>query len=117
MTGLTILLVATDDDRLRAALTLAISNAALGGRTRLYAHEGAVSALIPATAPAPALAAGQPGRADLLVMAQDTGVELIACQTGLAQAGIGLDQLVPGVVAGGLMSVLADLGTDRLITF
>jgi predicted peroxiredoxin len=118
MTGLTIVLIATDPVRVRAALTLAISQVALGGRVRLYAHEHAVSMLVPGADGDNLLLAdaGLPDRQALLAMAVDAGVSLIACQTGLALCGLGIDNLVAGAEAGGLMSALADLNNDRLVT-
>ena len=102
MRGLTILVATADPARLRAALTLASASAALGGRTRVYFHEAAV----------PSLADPDP----LIATAIETGALLIACQTGLAAAGLTTDQLPPGVETGGLIGLLADLGDDRLDT-
>ena len=102
MRGLTLLVATADPARLRAALTLAAANAALGGRTRVYFHEEAV----------PLLASRDP----LIATALETGALLIACQTGLAAAGLAADQLPDGVETGGLISLLADLGDDRLDT-
>ena len=117
MTGLTILLVATDPARARAAFTLAISQAALGGRVRLYAHERAVTTLVPGQDGDEILLAdaGLPSRRDLLAMMMDAGVSVVACQTGLALCGLGIGNLCAGAEAGGLMSILADLGDDRLV--
>lgn len=117
MTGLTILLVATDTARARAALTLASAAAALGGRIRLHAHERAVAMLLPGTDADDAMltAAGQPPRKALIAMAIEAGVAITACQTGLAVADIAIDALAPGVEAGGLVGLLADLGDDRLV--
>lgn len=119
--SLTIILTAEDAPRARAALSLALAQAALGGRVRLYAHERAVAAL--AAAPRPdddstALKdAGLPDRSAMLTMAAESGVTLIACQTGLAMLGLEIGALVPGVEAGGLVGLLATLGDDRLVTF
>lgn len=119
MTGLTIILASSEPERARAALTLAISHAALGGRARLFAHERAVAMLAPSTGDPDAealAAAGLPDRIRLLRMAHDEGVMLIACQTGLALTSIALPDLAPGCEAGGMMSLLATLGEDRLVT-
>ena len=102
MRGLTLLIATAEPARLRAALTLASANAALGGRTRVYFHEEAV----------PALLTGEP----LIATALETGALLIACQTGLAAANLTADRLPEGVETGGLISLLADLGDDRLDT-
>jgi predicted peroxiredoxin len=120
MTGLAIIVTAADPARFRAALTLAIAQHALGGRVRVYCHEASV-ALLATTyrddEDRPALAAaGLPDRRALIAMAQESGVTLIACQTGLAIAGLSIEALVPGVESGGMMGLLADLGDDRLVT-
>jgi predicted peroxiredoxin len=96
--GLTIVVATADPARWRAALTLASAQAALGGRTRIYCHDAAVTLLLPS---------------ELLDTAIELGVIVIACQTGLAMH----DRPLPGfAVAGGLVSLLADLGEDRLVT-
>lgn len=98
MRGLTIVVAAADAERFHAALTLASAQAALGCRARIYLHANAVRLLHSGPA--------------LLVTAQELGVTLIACQTGLADAGIALPD---GVEAGGMVSLLADIGDDRLV--
>ena len=110
MRGLTVVVAGPDPDRFRAALTMACAAAALGGRARVYLHEAAVGLLI-RDAPAPA---GLPDLADLRAIADDSGVELIACQTGLALARLSAD--TQRVAAGGLIDLLATLGDDRLVT-
>jgi predicted peroxiredoxin len=102
MRGLTLLIATADPARLRAALTLASANAALGSRTRVYFHEEAV----------PLLATGD----SLIATAIETGATLIACQTGLAAANLTAEGLPDGVETGGLIGLLADLGDDRLDT-
>jgi len=102
MRGLTILVVSGDPARFEAALTLASASAALGARSRVYCHGGAVARL----------AADSP----LLATAREIGVALIACQTGLSDTGLSFDALAPGVEAGGMVGVLADLRDDRLVT-
>ncbi|HSX55759.1 MAG TPA: DsrE family protein [Sphingomonas sp.] len=118
MRGLTIIAATADAERFRAALSLACAHAALGGSTRLYCHEAAVALLIPGSDPRDAELAGKglASRAQLLAEALESGVALIACQTGLAAAGIAFDTLAPGVEPGGLVSLLAALGEDRLVT-
>ncbi|MGL4313638.1 MAG: DsrE family protein [Sphingomonas sp.] len=117
MSGLTIILVATDDARVRAALTLACAHAALGGRVRLFAEADAVVAL--AAQPRPEDAApsiDRPDRLHLLALARQSGVALIACQTGLAATGLTITALAPGCEGGGLIGLLATLEDDRLVT-
>lgn len=115
----TILLVATDVPRARAALSLALAEAALGAAPQLYAHERAVAML--ARAPradddsTSLAAAGLPDRLQLLAMAAESGIALIACQTGLAATGLALADLVEGAEAGGLVGLLARRGDAPLV--
>lgn len=117
MRGLTIIAATGDVERFRAALSLACAQAALGGAARVYCHEAAVELLVPGGDPddAPRAAAGLASRAQLLEEAMASGVMLVACQTGLAAAGLAFDALNAGVDPGGLVSLLAELGEDRLI--
>ncbi|MHA6722441.1 peroxiredoxin [Sphingomonas sp. RS2018] len=97
MRGLTVIVAGADRDRFDAALTLVSAQAALGGRARLYCHGPAVKLLADAA---------------LLVTALDLGVEIIACQTALADHGV---RLPTGAEAGGMVSLLQTLGDDRLV--
>lgn len=121
MTGLTIIVASTDAARFRAAMTTALAQAALGDSVRLYCHEASVALLSRAPRDdedGPSLAAaGLPDRPALLAMAQAAGIALIACQTGLALTSMTLEALAGGVEAGGMVSLLATLGTDRLVSF
>lgn len=118
MRSLTIVAATGDAERFRAALSLACAHAALGGSARLYCHEAAVALLVPGDDPddAERAAKGLASRAQLLAEAVESGVALIACQTGLAAEGIAFDALAAGVEPGGLVSLLATLGEDRLVT-
>ena len=98
MRGLTVVVTTADPDRWRAALMLASAEAALGGRARVYCHEAAVTLL---------------ARSELVDTALELGVALIACQTGLAARDLALPAFAE---AGGLVSLLAELGEDRLVT-
>lgn len=121
MSGLTIIVAGADPARFRAAMTLALTQSAIGGRVRVYAHETAVPML--ARLPrddddSDTLAEnGLPDRLDLIAIALEADVAVIACQTGMAIAGLGIDDLVDGVEAGGLMGVMTTLGDDRLVSF
>lgn len=98
MRGLTI--ICTRADAMQPALTLAMAQAALGGRARLFAQGRAVT-----------------GLADpLIAEAAALEVELLACQTGLAEAGLDLATLDTRIAAAGPVSVLQSLGEDRLVT-
>jgi predicted peroxiredoxin len=96
MRGLTVIVATDDVARFDAALTLASASAALGTPTRLYFHQDAVTLL---------------ADADALATPRELGVTLIACQSGLADRS---QALPPGVEAGGMVSLLAGLGEDRL---
>lgn len=118
--GLTILIVSADADRLHAGLTYAAAAAASGSAVRVHLHEGAVALLRPPLA-APAdparTNAGLPTLPQILDEALSLGVAITVCQSGLALAGITLDQLDPRLQAQGPVGVLTTLGEDRLITF
>ncbi len=120
MKGLAIIVASRDPVRFRAALTLAVAQAALGSKVRLYCHEASVALLARAERTdddtAPLTANGLPDRHGLIAMALAGGVILIACQTGLAVAGLAMGDLAAGVEAGGMMALLANLGDDRLVT-
>ena len=105
MRGLTLILVAPEPARFRAALRLAAAAAALGRPTRLFLDEDAVPVVAAATMPGA-----------LLATAWDLGVRLILCQTGLAAAGLDLRTLDPRMEAGGLVSLLAEAQDDDLVT-
>ncbi|MDJ0275631.1 DsrE family protein [Sphingomonas sp. 2R-10] len=111
MRGLTILITNPDPNRFRTALTMAAAAAALGAPTRVYLHEGAVTLLSAQDMRVPA---GLPMLGELRAIAIDSGVALIACQTGLALAGLSAD--AAGVEAGGMIDLLATLSDDRLVT-
>jgi peroxiredoxin family protein len=118
MRGLTLIAASGDAERFRTALTIACAAAALGGRVRLFAQERAVPMLVARDDPGDdaLIADGLPTRAALLATATESGVNLIACQTGLAIARLTPDDLVVGSETGGLVGLLADLGDDRLDT-
>lgn len=101
MTGIGIIVAAADPVRFRTALTLAAAQAALGGRARILLDSGAVG-LAADTNP-------------LLESCFDFGVELMLCQTGLAETGLDASTLDSRFSYGGMVSWLADLGSDRLV--
>lgn len=119
MRGLTILVATADTARFRAALATAAAAAALGARVRVFLHDEAATLLgaNPDADPARLTAAGVPTQEQLLEIARESGVALIVCQTGLALAGLSMETLPAGTEAGGLVSLLATLGEDRLLAF
>lgn len=121
MTGLVIIIATDDVSGFRAALTVATAQAALGGGVRVYCHEASVPLLAHGARDDDETdqldASGLPDRRALIRIACESGVTLIACQTGLAIAGLALADLAAGVEAGGLVGLLATLGGDRLLAF
>lgn len=101
MRGLTIIVAAGDPARLRAALETAAAQAALGGRARLFLHGDA----------APLLRSNEPMLAEALAL----GAAVTVCQSGLARSDLSAADLPPGVDTGGMVSLLATLGDDRLL--
>ena len=119
MRGLTVIVTTEDADRFYSALLLASGNAAQGGGTRVFCDGPAVSLLQPATAaPLDAKRAlhGQPRLSELRNEAHALGVRLIACQAGMALAGLDIEALGDGVEAGGLVGLIGEIGDDRLVT-
>ena len=113
--GLTIVVAGADPARLHAALSLAAANAALEGRTRVFLQADAVSLLGGAEEDPRCAAAGMPSLSELVGEVLAMGVEIIACQSGLALAGMSAEALPAGVETGGLVALLAGLGEDRLV--
>jgi predicted peroxiredoxin len=116
--GLTIVVAEASPPRFRTALTLAAAQAALGGRARLFLDGGAVALLRPHlrdVADPAFVTAGMPALADLLEEALCIGVEVNACQSGLALTGTDAAMLDPRIGYGGMIGLLQTLGEDRLV--
>ena len=101
MTGLGIVVADADPVRFRTALTLAAAQAALGARARILLDSAAV----------PLVSSSN----DLLESCFELGVEVMLCQSGLAESGLVASALDPRFSYGGMVGWLADLGTDRLV--
>jgi len=112
--GITIILAAADPERFRTALVLALSQAALGGRARIFLQERSV-ALLNGDDAADYAAAGLPGRATMLADALDAGVEIIGCQSGLALVNAAAGDFDPRISWGGMVGLLQSLADDRLV--
>lgn len=114
-------IVATDDaERMRAALLLARCEIALGGSARLFAQGRAVRLLTQGEEQredASWIAAGEAALAELLSEALDDGVELVACQSGLALAAVSAQQLEPRIAIGGMIGFLADVPQEARLLF
>ncbi len=120
MRGLTIILTGDDAEKLYSALLIAAAIAAAGANSRIFC-EGLSAALLlddkSARHDSERRANGLPTLAELREEAHALGVRLIACQGGMALAGLRIGQLGPAVEAGGLTSLMTRLGDDRLVTF
>ena len=101
MRGLGIIIGGMDPSRVGTALTLAASQAALGGRVRLLFDGDAVRLAVT--------------RDELLESCLELGVTVTLCQSGLAAAGLKAAALDPRFDYGGMVGWLAELAEDRLI--
>ena len=114
--GLTIIVATDDTVRYRAALLLAAAHAASGRAARLYFNESAVLLLASATLDDSEIDnAGLPTLAELRGEALALGVRLIACQSGLALAGLDATMLDTRIEAGRMVGIVTSLGDDRLV--
>lgn len=107
--GLTIIVAGPDPARFHAALSLAAANTALDRPTRIFLQADAVALLrAPIAAPDDAryTAAGLPSLGAMLTEALGLGVEIIACQSGLALASMAATDLPPSVEVSGLIDML-----------
>ena len=116
MPGLNIIVAAAEGARLCAALETAMAASALGHQpTRIFVQGEAVALLCAPPAfggDARRRAAGLPALAALIAEAGAMGIELIACQSGLALAGLAAEHIVAEARTGGLVSFLAAIGPD-----
>lgn len=119
MRGLTIILTGTDPERFYAALSVAAAHAATGASTQIF-FEGRAVTLLAECSPAPGdgdrHANGLPTLAEIREEATHLGVRLIACQGGMALAGLEIGALGPDIEAGGLVGLMTRLEDDRLVT-
>ena len=118
MRGLTIVVADVSSERFRCALNLALATAALGGGARLFLDGEAVSILrqpIVGWEDESYAAAGLPTLPALCGEALDAGVRLILCQSGMAMAGAEPRDYDGRVEFSGMVSLIAELGDDRLV--
>jgi predicted peroxiredoxin len=118
---LALLLVSADFARLRAALTLARVEVALGGTAHLFLQGEAAALLRPPirdTRDDEWLSVGDPSLATLVDETLDDGVRISVCQTGLALAKLDAAAIEPRIEQTGPVAFLADAAeTTRLLTF
>ena len=101
--------------RLIAALELALATAALGRQPRLFLQAEAAGLIaLPLTAPSDAArrSAGLPDLAAIWEEATAMAVPVIACQSGLALAGLTMADIPPEAQSGGLISFLTGAPAD-----
>lgn len=111
---LTIIVAEASPARFRTALTLALTEQALGAEVRLFLQEGAV-ALLEGDDAAAFAAAGLPGRAAMLDQALEAGVAVIGCQSGMALVGRAAADFDGRIAWGGMVGLLASQAGDRLV--
>jgi predicted peroxiredoxin len=118
LSGLTIIIADVSSERFRTALTIATAAAALGGRTRIFLQGEAVAILrqpIAGWEDDGYAQAGLPTLPDHYREALALGVRFILCQSGLTLTGAEPSDYDPATEYGGMVSLLADLGDDRLL--
>jgi predicted peroxiredoxin len=115
MPGLTIVIAEADPQRFRSALEIGAANCALGERTRIFLQGEAARLLDAAELRSAAASNGQPGLAELIEEAIALGLHLIACQSGLALAGLSAGALPPNVETSGLIELLSTMAGDQLV--
>jgi predicted peroxiredoxin len=113
MQGLTIIVAGSDPERFEAALSVAAANSVLGRRSRIFLQGEATALLVRQDGARRKV--GAPSLAELIGEATAVGVEIIACQSGLALAGLNADSLPSGVTTSGLVEILATRGDDQLM--
>ena len=114
MRGLTIIVASVDPARFHAALSVAAANCALGHRSRIFL-QGEAAVLCKDGGEKRVAPSGMPSLPELRDEAMAVGVELIVCQSGLAQVALSAEDLPEGVTTGGLVELLASRGDDQLM--
>ena len=118
MRGLTIVVADISSERFRSVLNLALATAALGGQARIFLDGETVSILREPVAgweDESYAEAGLPTLPALVAEALAAGVRLILCQSGMAMTGTEPRDYDARVEFGGMVSLLAELGEDRLV--
>lgn len=117
-TGLTIIVADISSERFRCALNMALAQAALGGTARVFLDGEAVSIVrepIAGWEDEAYQQAGLPTLPLLYAEALDAGVRIILCQSGMAMTGAEPRDFDGRVDYGGMVSLMAELGEDRLV--
>lgn len=108
--GLTIVISTPHPTPFHTAMTMACASAALGHPTRVFFDKSAVELL---RRPVGSVSLQSSDTISLLTISRQNNVEFIACQTGLATAGLSASDL--GIQAGGMVDLLATLNEDRIV--
>jgi hypothetical protein len=107
MSALSIIVSGSEPTRLHSALGLAAAHAATGGTARLLFDRYAVPAL------AAIDAASEAGA--MIETCFALGVELVVCQSGLADAGVDAGILDPRYGFGGMVGFVAAADPNRIV--
>ena len=118
-----ILLISGTHERAHYAFVMAAGAAAIGREVVLFATNEGCRALLAdwrslaqAERDAAVQAAGVAGLEELRAASIDLGVQLIACDSGLAMAGLEGATLVPGAAVGGVPQFLSAVGAGAIVT-
>lgn len=95
------IIVSEAGPRLATALLLAAAAAALGREVAMLFDGASITALLTPD--------------ERLRSALDLGVRVVACQSGLADAGLSAADLPTGIVTGGMVSFLAAAGDAQIV--
>lgn len=121
MPVLNIIVAVAEGRRLYAALEAGMAAAALGRPVRIFLQGEAAALLrdpVSFAGDEARRAAGQPDLAWMIEEAIQMEIGLFVCQSGMALVGIAAAELVPNVRAAGLVSFMADVGSeDRLLVY
>jgi predicted peroxiredoxin len=118
MSQVNIIVASNDSARLYAALEAAMAWAALDRQVQIFFQGEAVATLrrpLFHASDRTRVAAGQPDLAALLDEVRDAGAALYVCQTGLALAGMNIDELAVDARAAGLVGYLAAIPPGALV--
>lgn len=118
MSQISIIVASGDTTRLYAALEAAMAWTALGRDVEIFCQGEAVAALrrpLFHAGDRARVAAGQPDLATLLGEVRDAGAVLYICQTGLALAGMTMEELAVDARAAGLVGYLAAIPPGALV--
>lgn len=117
MPGMMIVAAGSDPARLHAALSLAAASAALDRPARIFLQAEAVALLRDESPDGDERyrRSGVPSLKEMIAESLALGVSIIACQSGLALAGMSAEDLPAGVETGGLVGFLSSQADEQLL--